>query len=75
MRKYKLEDFSKGDEVYQLSNRSQIMVVVNILADKKQITCRWIDKNGGVNRLDFIPEELGKKSDIPPRVQIGTLVR
>ena len=64
MAKYKLTDFKKGDEVYHLSNTSIKMVVIDINIDLNEISCRWLDKNGAIQILGFMAEELGKKDDL-----------
>lgn len=67
MAKYKLTDFKKGDEVYHLSNISIKMVVIDINIDLNEISCRWLDKNGAIQVLGFMAEELGKSIDLQAR--------
>lgn len=74
MAKYTIKDFSKGDEVYHLSNKKLIMVAVDILTDENEISCRWIDDKGQTQCVEFMPEELGKKKDLrPPSIRMGTI--
>jgi len=68
MAQYKLQDFSIGDSVYHLSNHKIIMVVVKILSDMNEISCRWIDAKGVKQTSEFMPEELGKSSDLGPKI-------
>ncbi len=68
MSKYKINDFKKGDEVYHLSNRSLKMVVIEINVDLNEITCRWLDKNGSIQTIGFMAEELGKSIDLRPTI-------
>ena len=64
MRKYKIKDFTIGDKVYHLSNTQLKMVAIEIYEDLNEISCRWVDKNGQVQCVEFMPEELGKVSDL-----------
>ena len=59
-----INDFQKGDSVYHLSNHSLSMVAIEINTDLHEITCRWVDKSGKTQSERFIPEELGKSSDL-----------
>lgn len=68
MRKYSIIDFQIGDSVYHLSNRSLKMVIVKINKELNEVTCRWLDKNGISHSQEFLPEELGKSSDLNPRM-------
>jgi len=74
MGKYSLKDFKIGDDVYHLSNTSLIMVIKEIHTDMNEVTCRWIDKNGSVQTTEFMPEELGKKDDLRPKIRMGTIM-
>lgn len=56
-------DFKKGERVYHLSNASLVMVVLDIDLNSNMIHCRWIDKSGKANVMEFIPEELGNYDD------------
>jgi len=69
MGKYTLKDFKQGDAVYHLSNKDLSMVVKEINSEMNEITCRWIDKLGEVKTVEFMPEELGKLSDLGPKVR------
>lgn len=71
MGKYKIKDFTIGDEVYHLSYSELKMVAIDINEDLKEISCRWIDKYNQVQCREFMPEELGKTSDLPPRIQVN----
>jgi uncharacterized protein YodC (DUF2158 family) len=68
MGKYSIKDFKVGDEVYHLSNNDLMMVIKEIHQGINEVTCRWIDKSGKVETVDFMPEELGKRSDTGPRI-------
>ncbi len=68
MAQYKLQDFNIGDSVYHLSNHKIIMVVIKIQPDMNEISCRWIDAKGIKQTSDFMPEELGKSSDLGPKI-------
>lgn len=70
---YKIKDFSIGESVYHLSNPKLTMVVKQIHPDMNEISCRWIDKNGVVQCVEFMPEELGKADDLRPRMRIHAL--
>ena len=64
MQKYTINHFSKGDKVYHLSNTRLIMVVIKIRIELIEISCRWVDNSGNVQCVEFMPEELGKSSDL-----------
>ena len=68
MTKYTIKDFIKGDRVYHLSNTKLIMVAVEIHNEMNEVSCRWIDKNEQVHCTEFASEELGKVSDIEPKI-------
>jgi uncharacterized protein YodC (DUF2158 family) len=68
MAKYSIKDFSVGDQVYHLSNSSLRMVAIKIHVDLNEITCRWVDKSGNTQTIEFMPEELGKGIDLEPRI-------
>jgi hypothetical protein len=70
MAKYTIKDFKIGDKVYHLSNTQLKMVAVEIHNDLNEISCRWVDKNGQVQCIEFMPEELGKASDLAPRISV-----
>ena len=61
---YTINDFTKGDKVYHLSNTSLKMVVIEINKDLNEVTCRWVDKKGLTQCESFMAEELGKSSDL-----------
>lgn len=69
MGKYSIKDFKVGDSVFHLSNSKLLMVVIEINSNMNEITCRWIDIDGQVQRVEFIAEELGKVSDLGPRMR------
>lgn len=62
-----INDFKKGDTVYHLSNTSLVMVVVDTNVQLNEVTCRWVDNKGQVQKMEFMPEELGDSSDLAPR--------
>jgi len=68
MGKYTLKDFKIGEAVYHLSNKKLIMVVIQINMEMNEVTCRWIDERGQIQIIEFMPEELGKSSDLGPRI-------
>jgi len=68
MAKYSIKDFQVSDTVYHLSNTKLTMVVVKITPEKNEISCRWFDKDGNTQLVEFMPEELGKADDLRPRV-------
>ncbi|WP_034890611.1 hypothetical protein [Gillisia sp. Hel_I_29] len=70
MGKYTIKDFKIGDKVYHLSNTSLIMVVIGIHNDINEVECRWMDKNGKVQIIGFLGEELGKTDDLRPRISV-----
>jgi uncharacterized protein YodC (DUF2158 family) len=73
MGKYTIKDFKIGDKVYHLSNTSLIMVVIGIHNDINEVECRWLDKNGKVQVIGFLGEELGKTNDLRPSISFGTI--
>lgn len=68
MAKYSIKDFQIGDKVYHLSNPRLIMVAIEIHPEVNDISCRWVDKDGKVQCIEFKAEELGKTSDLGPRI-------
>lgn len=68
MGKYKINDFKIGDQVYHLSNSKLIMVVISVNQEINVISCRWIDGQGQVLVVEFLPEELGKIDDLRTRI-------
>lgn len=70
MAQYTISDFSVGDKVYHLSNTKLIMVAVEIHKDLNEISCRWVDKEGKVQCIEFMAEELGKAKDLEPRIYV-----
>lgn len=70
MAQYQITDFAVGDKVYHLSNTKLIMVAVEIHKDINEISCRWVDKDGKVQCIEFMAEELGKAKDLGPRISV-----
>lgn len=70
MAKYTIKNFALGDKVYHLSNTRLIMVAVEIHQDTNEISCRWVDKDGKVQCIEFMPEELGKAKDLGPKISV-----
>lgn len=70
MGKYTIKDFKRGDKVYHLSNSKLIMVVIDIHNDINEVECRWMDKDGKVQIIGFLGEELGKTDDLRPRISV-----
>lgn len=70
MGKYKINDFKIGDSVYHLSNTGLKMVIIEIKTDPDEVTCRWLDKTGNRHSEQFLPQELGKASDLGPRISV-----
>lgn len=68
MANYTINDFAIGDRVYHLSNSSLKMVIIEIHVDINEISCRWIDKEGKVQCVEFMAEELGKTSDLKANI-------
>ena len=68
-----INELKKGDRVYHLSNSSLVMVVLDLDHNSNMVHCRWIDKTGKANVMDFIPEELGNYDDytrsMAPRIR------
>jgi uncharacterized protein YodC (DUF2158 family) len=73
MSKYTIKDFKVGDKVYHLSNNKLIMVVIDINNDINEVECRWLDKNGKVQVIGFLGEELGKTDDLRPSIRISSI--
>jgi len=69
MAKYSITDFSKGDQVHHLSNTKLKMVVVEIVTEENEISCRWVDDKGQIQCEEFMPEELGKSDDLRRRIK------
>jgi uncharacterized protein YodC (DUF2158 family) len=63
-----INDFQVGDRVYHLSNTKLIMVVVEINKQMNEVVCRWVDNNGQVQKMEFMPEELGDSGDLAPKI-------
>ena len=70
MAKYSIKDFQIGDKVYHLRNPGLKMVAIEIHLDVNELSCRWVDKDGKVQCIEFMAEELGKDSDLAPRISI-----
>jgi uncharacterized protein YodC (DUF2158 family) len=68
MGKYIFKDFKIGDEVYHLSSSKLRMVVIEKSEERNEITCRWINKDDNKQTSGFLPEELGKTSDLGPKI-------
>lgn len=68
MGKYSINDFQVGDSVYHHSNTGLIMVVIEINNGPDEVSCRWLDKSGKRHVEEFLPQELGKASDLGPGV-------
>jgi len=66
MGKYNINDFKVGDSIYHLSNTELTMVVIEINKNLDEISCRWVDKSGNLHTEEFLPQELGKTSDLGP---------
>ena len=73
MGKYTIKDFKIGDKCYHLSNTKLIMVVIGIHNDINEVECRWLDKNGKVQIIGFLGEELGKTDDLRPRIRTSVI--
>ncbi len=73
MGKYILNDFQIGDSVYHLSNVDLIMVVIKVNQNPEEISCRWVDKLGKREVGEFLPQELGKTSDLDSGIKMGTV--
>lgn len=63
-----IEDFKIGDRVYHLSNTKLTMVVIKIDNKMNEVVCRWIDNEGQLQMVEFMPEELGDASDLGPKI-------
>jgi len=70
MGKYTIKDFKKGDTVYHLSNRTLMMVAINIYEESEEVGCRWVDKQGQKQQDTFMAQELGKSADLGPRISV-----
>ncbi len=68
MSKYTINDFQVGDSVYHLSNTGLIMVIIEVNNNPDQLSCRWVDKSGKRHVEEFLPQELGKASDLGPKI-------
>lgn len=68
MAQYSIKDFKIGDKVYHLSNTILRMVVIGVHEDVNEVECRWLDKNGKIQVLGFLGEELGKAEDLSIRI-------
>jgi len=73
MSKYTIKDFKIGDKVYHLSNSKLMMVAVKLNDSLGEVSCRWVDKDGKVQNIEFLAEELGKADDLKPRISIMTV--
>ncbi len=71
--KKSISNVKVGDSVYHLSNRKLTMVIVEINADMNEVTCRWLDSTGNVQKMQFMPEELGDADDLRPTITFGTI--
>jgi uncharacterized protein YodC (DUF2158 family) len=70
MGKYSINDFHVGDSVYHLSNTGLVMVVIEINSNPDEVSCRWVDKAGNRHVEEFLPQELGKASDLGPGIYV-----
>lgn len=70
MGKYSINDFQIGDSVYHLSNTGLIMIVIEINNNLDELSCRWVDKAGTSHVEEFLPQELGKASDLGPGIYV-----
>lgn len=70
MSKYSIDSFQIGDSVYHLSNTGLIMIVIEINKNPNELSCRWVDKSGVSHSEEFLPQELGKASDLGPGIYI-----
>jgi len=70
MGKYTINDFQVGDSVYHLSNTRLIMIVIDVNINPDELSCRWVDQAGNRHAEEYLPQELGKKSDLGPRTRI-----
>lgn len=61
-KKYSISDFSRGDEVYHLTDPNQKMVVIGKNEETNEINCRWIKGEREEKRTYFV-EELAKCAD------------
>lgn len=68
MPRYTINDFRIGDKVHHLSNTKLAMVVIALNKELSEVTCRWLDKDGRMQVIDFMVAELGKASDLGPRI-------
>lgn len=68
MAQYSIKDFKIGDKVYHLSNTTIKMVAIGVHEDINEVECRWLDKNGKIQVLGFLAEELGKVDDLSIRI-------
>lgn len=74
MSKYTINEFSVGDNVYHVTNTKLKMVVIEILKDLNEVTCRWMSADGQIHNASFLAEELGKKGDLGPGFQTRTVL-
>jgi hypothetical protein len=58
-KKYTIDDFNRGDEVYHLTDERQKMIVIELNSQTLEIKCRWM-KDGNEQVRTFIVEELAK---------------
>lgn len=70
MGKYSINDFKIGDSVYHLSNTGLIMIIIKINNNPDEVSCSWVDKAGTRHVEDFLPQELGKGSDLGPGIYV-----
>lgn len=63
MRNYTFDDFNLGDGVFHKSNKLIEMVVIRKNDESRNITCRWINKNGEKLESEFLFAELIKSDD------------
>ena len=69
MGKYTVKDFQLGDTVYHLSEKTLVMVVLETYPESEQVHCRWINKKQEKVVDTFFAAELGKASDLGPKIR------
>ncbi len=73
-KKYTIDDFNRGDEVYHLTDYNQKMIVIGKNNETSEINCRWI-KDGKEELRTYFVEELGKWTDKSSGVRISSIDR
>ncbi|WP_439695549.1 hypothetical protein ACFGVS_21640 [Mucilaginibacter sp. AW1-7] len=67
MKKYTVNEFLDGDEVFHLSNSRLKMIVIGRDETYNEVTCRWVDSSGKSIKETYLAAELAKISDRPSR--------